>query len=621
MNTNTNPTRNAEISHAEIVGPAAVHRHPNEIEMADEFARTLYVASWPPQFRAGLLDKLHTAPGASIEVAIHQTPVPRETSIKNYEDAIRDLKGAIAEQEKRGSARLRDTKQRLHQHEDTKDELQNGEQQIHHVAVYITLRAATVEQLDSLENTVRNELTPTQVSLKRVTRVHDKGITSTSPVAKDELNKTNRMKSGALATLYPFSSDTILEEGGALYGYHAVTDAPVMVDRFARENGYNMILSGKTGDGKSFGAKLIMLRERIRDPDTLFVVVDPLSDFTRFVQQLEGEDVSIGGTKGLNPLDIRPTPPRVLARKPDLNPFGKKVDGVLAFFNDFFERRDVAFDHDVTVLELAVAEAYARAGITKDIETHDNPSPTIREVGDRPSVRGILKEIANDPEAFIGDTTADERQKFTDAASDVRMELLPFEEGQPYAHLGGTSDITISEDSSVVNLDMQQAEQRGDVGLMMQELLDTVYELSKETTKQVVLCIDESHLLLNNEHSLDWLDRVTRHARHHDLSLMLLTQKIEDYLSSEKRRTILGNCSVQMHWREDKLSPDHAEALGLTSREAEFVRQAKPGDWDRGYSHALCVVDGDRTYPTKITALKEEARLIDEDLAKRFGEA
>lgn len=617
----SNHIHNTEISHAEIVGPTDAHLFADEIQIQDEVCRTLYVASWPPQFRPGILDKLHTAPGASINVAIHQTPIPPEQSIKNYKDALQQLETLLIDQEDRRSADRGKTKRRYQEHEQTKRELENGETRMHDVGVYITIRAPTVDGLDSLENTVKNELTPTQVTLKRVTRIHDKGITSTSPIAKDELEKTTRMKSGALATLYPFSSDTILEEGGALYGYHAVTDAPVMVDRFSRENGYNMILSGKTGDGKSFGAKLIMLRERIRDPDTMFVIVDPLSDFTRFVQQLEGEDITIGGRKGLNPLHIRPTPEHVLKRKSDLHPFKQKFDGVCAFLDDFFERRDVSFDHDVTVRDLAIAEAYKRAGITEDVATHDRDAPTIRDVEGRPSVRGILREMADDPSPFVGDATEEELQKYADAASDVRMELLPFEKGQAYEHLGGTNDIDISGESSVVNLDMQQAEQRGDVGLMMQEILDTVYELSKDTEKKVVLCIDESHILLNNEHSLGWLGRVTRHARHHDLSLMLLTQNIEDFLSSEKRRNIVNNSSTRIHWREDNLTPEHADALDITTREADFVRQAKPGDWDRGYSHALCVVDGDRTYPVKVTALKEEAALIDEDLAKRFGVA
>lgn len=612
------------IPHSEILGPTSVRLRKNEMELGDHYARTFYVSSWPPQFKAGMFDKLTSAPGSAVEVAIHQTPVPREQSIKRYADAISDGKALLMNQQDRGSPQAARTQKQIKQDERTKEQLENGKQRIHHVAVYITLRKPTVDELDSLENTVKTELLPGQVTLEPVKRAHGRGATSTSPIAKDAMGKTTRMKTAALATLFPFSSDTILEENGVLWGYHAVSGAPVMVDRFGRDENYNMVISGDSGSGKSFGGKLIMLRERIKDPNVAFLVVDPLSDFTRFVTQLKGDDVTIGGTKGLNPLSIEPTPQYVFDRKPDLDPYGKKLEGVDAFFKDFFAGRGVTFDHDVTVRQMATSAAYNNCGITKDPETHHNPDPTIRSVPDRDenqTLRGVLKDLDNNPDKYVPDASESELEKYSDAASDVRMELHPFCEGQPYSHLGGTSDVSIDDDSTVVGMDMQQAEQRGDMGLMIMEMLDSAYELAKLSPKHVVLCIDEAHQMLDHQNALDWLARVVRHARHHDLSVMLLTQNIEDFLTSEKRRSILGNCSMQLHWHENKLNPEHAEALKLSPREADFIRDAKPGDWDRGFSHALAVVDGDRKFPIKVEALKSEAALIDEDLANRFGGA
>ncbi|WP_254538696.1 VirB4 family type IV secretion system protein [Halomarina litorea] len=598
--------------HSTAVAPSGIDRERTAIHTGEQWCRTLAVVSWPKHLPPGILDKLHTHPSSNVDVTIHANPIGRDTSINSFEDAIRDLKGAKIEKQNRNSATLEETERRLREHVSVRQQLSEGEQRVYDVAVYITLRAESRERLDKLTRHINAELTGSQITLKPVTYRQEGAMVAASPIALDPIEETTKMVSGAVASLYPFSTSTVIEESGILVGYHATTDAPVIIDRFTRENGYNCIVSGKTGDGKSFGAKLMLLRRLAKDPDTIAFIIDPLSDYRRLVDKLDGEHIVIGGRRGLNPLDIQPTPEAVLDQKPDLNPFGKKKSSVMGFFSDYFESQGMEMGFKRTVLDIAVTEAYDRAGIDDRIETHHHESPTPRDV------RSILREISESPEDLIDDLTDRGVDAYEDAATKLRMALHPFAEGQSYAHLGGESDISVT-DSKLVYLDLQQSESERELGLMMQLLLDAIYQRAKTTTKDVILCIDEAHYLLENEHSLGWLDRVTRHARHHSMSLQLSTQKIEDFLQDEKRRTILGNCSMQLHWRENKLSESHREALDLTEREGEFVRNALPGSMERGYSQALCVVDGKGAYPVKVSALTPEAALIDESVARNLG--
>lgn len=613
-------TQGFESSHARTVAPEGMELTKHAAEICGTWTRTLVAVDFPTVLKPGALDKLHTHPSANVDVAIHADPVPRAESIASFEDALDDLERAKIDKEGRKSATRDVTERRLTTHRAVLQALRDGTTRIHKVAVYVTLRAEDRDDLDKLTRRITDDLTGSQITLKEARRKHDHGVVATSPIAADPIGQTTRMTAHALASLLPFSSSTVIEPSGVLFGYHGTTDAPFMPDRYARENGYNMILSGKTGDGKTFGAKLITLRRFVKDPDTLVFFIDPLGDYRRMVDKLGGERVTIGGTRGLNPLDIQPTPETVLTANPDMDPYSMKMSAVSGFFADYFKRNGMSLGFARPVLDLATRTAYERAGITPDPSTHSRPSPTIRDVGDRPSVMGVLYDIEDSPGAFVDNMTDRSIDEYEDAASKLRMGLHPFSEGETYAHLGGTTEIDLFS-NRLVYCDIQRSGTSRELGQMMNLVLDAIAQRSRLTDKRVVLGVDEAHNLLENEHSIEWLDVATREARHHDMSLMLATQQIEDFLSSEKRRTIAGNCSIQLHWREEKLSEAHRDALGLTPRQGEFVRNAKPGTPERGYSQALCVVGDTGAYPLKIKALQKEATIIDEDMADYYGVA
>ncbi len=64
----------------------------------------------------------------------------------------------------------------------------------------------------------------------------------------------------------------------------------------------------------------------------------------------------------------------------------------MSFLSNYFALRGIQLGDKRTTLETAIEEAYARKGITDDIATHDNESPTLRDVLD------ILKEMVDNPE-------------------------------------------------------------------------------------------------------------------------------------------------------------------------------------------------------------------------------
>ncbi|PWG74148.1 transfer complex protein, partial [Enterococcus hirae] len=84
-------------------------------------------------------------------------------------------------------------------------------------------------------------------------------------------------------------ASTTIEESGVLYGYHATTDAPVYLDRFCRENGYNVLVAGEIGSVKSYDTKRLLLRRVAKDRDTAIVMIDPVGGFSSLAAGLDAE--------------------------------------------------------------------------------------------------------------------------------------------------------------------------------------------------------------------------------------------------------------------------------------------------------------------------------------------
>jgi Cdc6-like AAA superfamily ATPase len=597
--------------HTTLVAAPGIHLESDAAQIGNEWVRTLYVAGYPDRAQIGMLESALAIPTADFDYSIHVNPRDPSRTIASLKKNIRDLKVKQIEKSERGDVTQLDTERTLAEHETIYSRLIEGSQQVFDVGIYVTIRAEDREQLDRITDQLRTSLQAEQLTPKSASFQQDDALVCTSPIARDVLGHSAMMLGDGVGALFPFSLGTHIERDGVLMGYHSVTGSPLVVDRFAREKGYNCFVVGNTGAGKTFDTVLNLLRTLGKDDETMVIIADPFGDLAVLSEILDGERIVVSGTKGLNPLELSPTPEHILERTTDLDPYKQTVQkNVMGFLEAFFEMENTSLEGKRGVASVAVREAYQRKGITPDPATHGNESPTLRDV------RDVLRDITQNPLDFIeGDpgTVSDiEVELWTRRASQLRMDLEPFREGGEYEHLARQTEVEIGE-SSVVYLDMQQVEGEQKTGLMLQLLLHAVYEQAKQTDKRVIFAIDEAHYLMQSSATLAFLERAVRHSRHFDLSIQLITQTVDEFFSADKEqaKTIADNCSLKVFHQVEGLSDANAaEWLGFSPPEAEFVRTAKPGSEADGYSQALVEVGEVGRFPINVRALPEETALI-----------
>jgi hypothetical protein len=604
-------------AHRTIVGPTDIERASTTIRTGETWTRSLWVGEFPEMPANGLFEGLYSTPDTRrTDIAIHLDPRDTAETLDSLENRIEDLEADYEYLSEKRRASARGVEKDLADFQEMYDVLRNTSMTAFDVSMYLTVRGDRREDLDdeAVANAARRSPANLTPIVPRWAQLDT--LVSTSPIAVDRLDTamdaTTPMLAGAVGAMFPFVSGAFAEPG-IEYGTYALNESPLILDRFNRETGYCAMVIGKLGAGKSFSTKLQLLRRAMYDGDTVLIMLDPLEGFAGVNDALGGERVTVGGTRGLNPLELQATPTDVVESVPDLDPWAEQVSWVMTFFETFFTHvaTNPLGDRKQT-LRRAVQEAYERQGITRDPSTHDNPSPTVRDV------IAVLEDLQADPDAF-GYVTTGEADRVRSDAQSLLTDLRPsFREGGDLANLAEPTEFEL--DSRVVYLDLHQDEGtqgRRETSLMMQVLFNAVYERAKGTDARVVFAIDEAHYLMNDTTSLEFLETAVRHSRHYDLSLQFITQTGGEFALTPEARTIANLCSTTIIHRVDEEADKLAEWFGLSEREVNWVRTAKAGNDEDGYSEALLGLDEEGWFPLRIRASDYEADVITNGLSSR----
>ncbi|MFB6312274.1 MAG: VirB4 family type IV secretion system protein, partial [Salinirussus sp.] len=525
------------------------------------------------------------------------------------ENRIEDLQAEYEYLTEKQRASARGVEKDLADHQDLYDTLRNTPTAAFDVSMYLSVRGNGAS-VDTSE--VRTAAQRSPANLTPITPRWSQldTLVSASPIAIDALEGSigtkTPMLGGAIGAMFPFVSSSF-SEPGIEYGTYAVNGSPFVMDRFERETGYCSLVIGRLGAGKSFATKLRLLRRRMFDEDTMIVMLDPMRGFDGISAALDGERVTVGGTRGLNPLEIRPTPDSALATIEDLDPWGEQLTWVMAFFETFFsEISGHPLRERSQTLRRAVQETYRWSGITRDPATHGEPSPTIHDL------LWILESMAEAPGQF-GYKTEGEQRAVRGEAESLLKDLRPsFRPEGALSNLGKRTELEL--DSTVLYLDLHQEEGtqgRAETTLLMQVLFNTVYERVKQSDCSVLFAIDEAHYLLNDTTSLDVLETAVRHSRHFDLGIEFITQTGGEFTLTPQARAIANLCSITVIHRLEEDENEIARWFDLNDRQVEWIRSAKAGEDRAGYAEALVGVDQEGWYPLRIRASDQEATVID----------
>jgi len=338
-------------SHKTVTAPAAIEWDTRAAHVGEQWTSTLYIADYPDYPSDGYLSDLFELTDVEFDLTTHITPKNQQRARNELQDLADDLQvDADLEQSIRSSY----LQERANEAALTYKAVENGAN-VFGQALFVTVRADDKDDLQDAVQKVKSALRDEPANLMPKTAIcrQDLALQSAAPIGATSSVVNQSRSVGQLAHYSPHRTTQLSwKKGGVEFGIHKDNQSPVVIDPFDRDNGYAMFTVGDTGSGKSFGSKQNFIRSIEQSKDRIGIILEPLNNWAGVSEALDAKRITVGGTLGLNPLEIRRTPDHVQrAMGEDASPFNEKLDDAMSFLTNFFALRGISLGDRRTTLQ------------------------------------------------------------------------------------------------------------------------------------------------------------------------------------------------------------------------------------------------------------------------------
>ncbi len=288
----------------DVIAPSALKVTPRSINLGDKVVRSFFVISYPRFLSDSWfapvinLDKIF-----DISIFIH--PIETAKVLRHFQKKVAEIQSQIHMREEKGLVRDPKLDVAYQDLENLRDLLQQAQEKIFDVGLYLSIYADTEEELDKSESEIKSMLESRLVYIKPALFQQEEAFASVLPIATDRLSVHSKLNSSPLSSVFPFISFDLSTDRGILFGINRHNSGLVLFDRFSLEN-YNSVTFAKAGAGKSYSTKLEILRSLMFDIDVL--VIDPENEYQHIAEATGGRffNISLNSLNHINPFDLPP---------------------------------------------------------------------------------------------------------------------------------------------------------------------------------------------------------------------------------------------------------------------------------------------------------------------------
>ena len=563
---------------ADTIAPAALKVGSKDIELGEKTSRTFYTISYPRFLSDSWftpiinLDKV-------FDVSIFIHPMDTAEALRNFQKKVAEVQSQISDRESKGLVRdpLLDTA--YQDLETLRDNLQQAQEKLFDVGLYLTLYASSREELDKIEGDVRGILDSKLVYTKPALFEQEQGFRSTLPVAMDELNVHNKLNSSPLSSIFPFVSFDLSSDRGILYGINRHNASLILFDRFSLEN-YNSVTFAKSGSGKSYAVKLEILRSLMFDTDV--IVIDPEREYEYLAQATGGRlfNISLSSENHINPFDL----PVV---KDDEEPSDILRSNIINLVGLFRLMLGGLTPEEDAIIDRAITETYALKDITGDANFNGVEPP-------------LLSDFENVLSGMEG-------------SQSLVTRLSKYTKGTWAGFLNRPTNIDINKQFIVFSVRDMEDELKP---VAMYIVTHYIWNAVRQELKKRLLIIDEAWWMMKSEDTASFLFGLAKRGRKYYLGLATITQDVEDFLRSPYGRPILTNSSIQLLLKQSPTTIDVLkETFNLTEEEKFLLLESGVGEglFFAGLKHVAIKVVASYTEdqiitsdPSQLLAIKRE---------------
>ena len=568
----------------DTIAPTALKVGARELEIGEEFARSFYTISYPRYLSDGWFTPIVNLDQV-FDASIHIHPIETEQALRKFQKKVAEIQSQIAEREEKGLVRDPMLDTGYQDLEQLRDRLQQAEEHLFDVGLYLTLYGLTKEEIDKVEGDVRGILDSKLVYTKPAVFEQEKGFRSTLPLANDELVVNSKLNSGPLSSMFPFVSFDLTSDRGILYGINRHNASLILFDRFSLEN-YNSVVFAKSGSGKSYAVKLEILRSLMFGTDV--IVIDPEKEYEYLAEATGGRSfgISLSSQNHINPFDL----PTLQEGEEPVEILRANIINLVGLFRIMLGGLTPEED---AIIDRAISETYALKDITGDRDFSGIEPP-------------LLSDFENILSGMEGSQSLVER-------------LSKYTRGTWSGFMNQPTNISIEHQFVVFSVRDMEDELKP---VAMYIITHYIWNAIRRNLKKRLLVIDEAWWMMKSEDTASFLFSLAKRGRKYYLGVATITQDVEDFLRSPYGRPIPTNSSIQLLLKQSPTTIDLLkETFNLTDEEKYLLLESGVGEglFFAGLKHVAIKIVASYTEdqiitsdPSQLLAIKKEKERMDQ---------
>ena len=455
--------------------------------------------------------------------------------------------------------------------------LRKNKEPLLHCAVYLELKAESMDKLRELQSDIVMELTRSKMTVDRLTLRQKEGFLSVLPVGwnvfKEQFERV--LPASSVANLYPFNYSGKTDPKGFFIGRDKYgTNILVDFDRRAEDKtNANCLILGNSGQGKSFLLKLILTN--LRESGKRVISLDPEAEYEELTRALGGCYIDfMSGRYIINPLEPKSLGDGEESDDDEQTPsaFTKKtrLSQHIAYLKDFFRAYKDFTDEQIDTLELMIEKLYKDFGIT-DYTDYEKLRKT-----DYPILSDLYSLIEKEYKGFRKEEKHIYREE---TLQELCLGLHSMCIGTESKYFNGHTNII--DDSFLcfgvkglldTNKRLKDAMLFNVFSYMTNELL------GKGNT---VASIDELYLFLTNMTAIEYIRNAAKRVRKKESSVILASQNIEDFMLEGIREYTKPLFSIPTHqflFNAGNIEPKtYMDIMQLEGSEFELIKYPERG--------------------------------------------
>jgi len=525
----------------DVIAPSALEINANYVRLGEKIARTFFIMSYPRFLAANWFSPIINLDKV-FDISIFVHPIDTAGVMRQLQKKVAEVQSQIHIREEKGLVRDPQLDIAYQDLEVLRDKLQQAQERLFSLGIYITLYATSTEELDKVETEIRSMLESRLVYVKPALFQQAEGLNSVFPLCTDKLSVTSRFNSAPLSSIFPFVSFDLTSNKGILYGINRHNNSLVLFDRYSMEN-YNSVIFAKAGAGKSYTTKLEILRSLMFDADV--IVIDPEREYEYLTTAVDGRyfNISLTSRHHINPFDL-PVP------REDEAPADVLRSNIISLVGLFRILLGGLTPEEDSIIDRAISETYASRDITADSDFSQVTPPILSD----------LELILLNMEG--GESLAQKLRKYT--------------QGTWSGFINQPTNVDINQKFVVFSIRDMEDELRP-AGMYI--ITHYIWTAVRRQIKKRLLVIDEAWIMMKSEDAASFLYGLCKRARKYYLGVATITQDVGDFMKSSYGVPIITNSSIQLLLKQSPATIDLVkQTFNLTDEEKFLLLESDVGE-------------------------------------------